>query len=72
MGVLCVEILDQLHHHLHRVPRVLIFHHGEVWVVEGWYKMVLQAGVGNPALVVNVSLILVLLEEAPLLPGRRP
>ena len=62
--------MDQLHRHLRILPRVLINHHGEVWVIEILDKLVLRGSVNNPALVVHLYLLLVFLDEVLLLPGQ--
>ena len=65
-------MLYQLHCCLHGAPRVRIFHHGDLGVVEGRYKLILQGGVDGSALVVHPSLFRVFTEDALLFPRRSP
>ena len=64
--------MDQFQRCLCGVPHVRIFQFGKVGVVEVGDEMVLQGRVNNPALAVLVTIILVLFEEALILPVWRP
>ena len=67
-----VEVLEDIQRRLRGVPRVQNFQPRQVGVVKGRDKLVLQGGVEHPVIVVFASLLLVLLEEAFILPGRCP
>ena len=49
-----------------------IFQHGEVGVVKGWYKLIIQGSVDGSAIVVHTSLFHVFAEDTIILPGWCP
>ena len=70
VGIVSVEILDELQHCLCVVPRVRIFQCGQVGFVEGVDELVLKVGVNHPELLVLATLLLVFSETAMILPRR--
>ena len=71
-GILRVEVHDEVQCGLCSIPYVRVLECGQVGVPKGGDQLVFEGSFNHPALVIDSEILLVLSEEALLLPRRHP